>query len=657
MSVESEVLSRFGDRMVANKAVLVDQFVQVSDAHISAVVLPDRTKLKPICESALDFVVAFMRGVPLDTLKDAFNAFVASQSAERIDLMKFAAIISAWKAVLVRFMESEVREAEERATILKFSIDLTERIMLWLSDAYTDRVGRTIERRSRETEALQSLYEDLLYNANDLIFSADEEGRVVFINMKGVDLLGRPADQILGKDIGELLPGEYKEFMSTQIKKNIKGSRTPPFEVEVPTKDGGQVWLEVNLSPSSPEEGPRRVWGIARDLTSRKKIEKGIITYSKELEETVEKSTKTMRMKDTYLSSVLNLSNDAIITIDLDMVITSWNRGAEGIFGYRVEDAIGKSYKMLIPPDLGIEFEEILNEVLKRGYIRNYETERLTASGNKVMVSTTLNIIEDANGEVMGFVGVIKDVTERKKMEQELRLSKAELQKANDELKRHNIQLEKDNIRLRDLLTIMPVKEKECVPTMAVPSDMKPGHVYLIKSDDPDAGLRHFANAVKRGAHGLCITRSPPERVRERYGLQKTPMLWLTSNRKEGEHCISPSGIGELSSSIIAFIDKAKDGIVVLTGIEYLISQNTFRPILNFIQLLNDKIMVSDSRFVFTIDPLALEERDLHMLLREAKEFISDGGAATDTARRYEHLVDRFEYVTERDITSDHKDG
>ena len=145
---------------------------------------------------------------------------------------------------------------------------------------------------------------------------------------------------------------------------------------------------------------------------------------------------------------------------------------------------------------------------------------------------------------------------------------------------------------------------------------------------------------------GLCVTRTLPARIRKKYNLQKTPIVWLTTNRIPEETCVTPSGIAELSSVIVSFVDQTKNGIVLIEGMEYLVSQNNFRSILNLVQLINDKIMISDSRMLITLDPKTLDEKEVHLIMKEASEFVEREDV--DYSKRYEHLTDRFKWEPER---------
>jgi two-component system cell cycle response regulator len=93
----------------------------------------------------------------------------------------------------------------------------------------------------------------------------------------------------------------------------------------------------------------------------------------------------------------------------------------------------------------------------------------------------------------------------------------------------------------------------------------------------------------------------------------------LTNNNLDNEKCIDPTNLSRLTIEIVNFIKESKNGIILLEGLEYLISQNSYQIILRFIQLINDKIMLSRCIIITTIDPLILTERELHLLERDMK--------------------------------------
>jgi len=118
------------------------------------------------------------------------------------------------------------------------------------------------------------------------------------------------------------------------------------------------------------------------------------------------------------LASIVESSDDGIYSIDLDGIITSWNKGAEQLFGYTAAEAIGTPVAMLIPPDQQDE-ETALLERIKRGErIHHYETVRQRKDGSLVEVSLTASAIGSPEGNIIGVAKVARDISERKKSQQ-----------------------------------------------------------------------------------------------------------------------------------------------------------------------------------------------------------------------------------------------
>lgn len=130
--------------------------------------------------------------------------------------------------------------------------------------------------------------------------------------------------------------------------------------------------------------------------------------------------------KDTQLAAarfaaIVESSEDAIISKDLNGIITSWNEAAERIFGYQAEEIVGKSILTIIPPELHGDEDMILDRIRHGIRIEHFETVRLTKSGERIDVSLTVSPVKDATGRIIGAAKIARDITERRRQEEALR--------------------------------------------------------------------------------------------------------------------------------------------------------------------------------------------------------------------------------------------
>ncbi len=122
------------------------------------------------------------------------------------------------------------------------------------------------------------------------------------------------------------------------------------------------------------------------------------------------------------LASIVESSGDAIVSKDLNGIIATWNRGAERLFGYSAEEAVGNPIMMLIPPGRHNEEPEILDRIRRGDRVDHYETVRQHKDGSLIDISLTVSPIRDAEGKVIGASKIARDITERKRVEEQGRL-------------------------------------------------------------------------------------------------------------------------------------------------------------------------------------------------------------------------------------------
>src|ERR1700736_1077407 len=143
------------------------------------------------------------------------------------------------------------------------------------------------------------------------------------------------------------------------------------------------------------------------------------------------------------LASIVESSGDAIFGETLQGVITSWNSSAEKLFGYTADEVIGKSLSLMIPPDLPKEVVEISERLMKGEVVKNYKTTRVRKDGTHIEVSVTVSPIRDPNGRIIAASTIVHDITEQKRMIEELATRSRELEGSNEELAARTHELER----------------------------------------------------------------------------------------------------------------------------------------------------------------------------------------------------------------------
>jgi hypothetical protein len=160
-------------------------------------------------------------------------------------------------------------------------------------------------------------------------------------------------------------------------------------------------------------------------------------------------------------------------------------------------------------------------------------------------------------------------------------------------------------------VAVTPVLESKIAERM---SGLESGQMYLVKKD-PAKAFDVFAGTVFSGYEGLCVTRMYPPKVRTKYGLEKTPIVWLTSEASEGEKSVH--SIQDLSIMIGDYLVKAEKAVVLIDGFEYLITNHGFESFLKFLQIVKDRLQRQNAILIAPVLEQALAPKELALIERE----------------------------------------
>jgi PAS domain S-box-containing protein len=230
--------------------------------------------------------------------------------------------------------------------------------------------------------------------------------RYVFVNRAYASMVGRTPEQIAGTPIIEIMGRKGLETIRPHIEKVLQG-QVVEYESEVTFEGIRDRYLRAVYKPDFDERGQIRGWiASIADITERKQADRARV----------------------LLSSIVESSDDAIISKDLDGNIITWNEAAERIFGYHAQEILGQHIFRIVPPELQQQENQILERLRRGEAIRQYETFRLAKNSSTIPVSLTISPLKDTTGRIVGASSIVRDITKSKQAEQALEKAKADLQ-------------------------------------------------------------------------------------------------------------------------------------------------------------------------------------------------------------------------------------
>jgi PAS domain S-box-containing protein len=280
-------------------------------------------------------------------------------------------------------------------------------------EIYTLAILRDVTERKRaevllrESEALKGA---ILESALDCIITIDHEGKVIEWNPAAEATFGYKRSDVLGREMsGLIIPPALREKHRQGFDRFMATGSGPVIgrRVEMTAMRAGGCEFPVELAITRiARDGPPAFTAYVREITERKHAEE-------------------MRKQ---LAAIVESSDDAIISETLDGAIASWNAGAERIFGYTAEEVLGRPITLLVPCEHHDEELQILEKVRQGFGIAHYETVRRRKDGSKIHVSLTLSPVRDSSGRLIGASKIARDITERKRAEEEIRKLNTELE-------------------------------------------------------------------------------------------------------------------------------------------------------------------------------------------------------------------------------------
>jgi PAS domain S-box-containing protein len=254
------------------------------------------------------------------------------------------------------------------------------------------------ERSRRNIDRAEEQVRELLETVTDAFCTLDRSYRFTYLNARAERVIGRAREEVLGKDVREeypLEPGQV-EVIQRAMEERVPGQFEFFFR---PTSR----WISATVYPR-----PDGVSILFRDVTKGKRTEEDL----------------------QRLAAIVESSEDAIVAKDLNGFITSWNPGAQRLFGYTAAEVIGKPISIIMPDDHKADMTAILDRIRRGERIEHFETVRVGKDGRPLIVFLSVSPIRDASGRIVGASKIARNISERREAERKILEAERQLQLA-----------------------------------------------------------------------------------------------------------------------------------------------------------------------------------------------------------------------------------
>ena len=259
---------------------------------------------------------------------------------------------------------------------------------------FNDRLANGVNRKIRELRESEERCKHIVEGFSDIIFSLDSQGRILFMNSAGLATLNTTLDEISGRTWKDFIHDDASIRRMQEIMDVIDNHLVhEPFEMSIETP-GGTRFYKANL------------------IRIRDDSRYEIVCVAREISDEV---VRNKRLK--LLSAIEDVGADAIVCLDPGGTITSWNQGACRIFGWSEEEVLGLSADIMVPEEYLPQARQMLEEMKTSGVVRDRETRRKTRSDQELDVSLSMSVLSEAPGRNFGYALIIRDVSEKKRME------------------------------------------------------------------------------------------------------------------------------------------------------------------------------------------------------------------------------------------------
>ena len=390
--------------------LIVESAVQLVSARLSLLLLVDKDGVLRI-RAAKGVDPAFWKSFAEEMQEDVIRQLQKSLSIAGDETLLPVPVVAkdSLDGLLVVACQHPFDEEEEWLISA-----LADQAAIALSNArlHEMQLAQTSRERDETLEALRlsnDKINNILESITDLFYSLDREWRFVDMNRHTESRFRKTREELIGKVIWEVYPEAVQSPLFTNFHKAMNEMKPVHFELASRIVPG--IWFEAHAYPA-----PEGLTVYLREITERKQAE----------------------IANQLVVAIVESSEDAIVSKTLEGIITSWNKGAEHMFGYTAQEVIGKNITIIIPRDRLDEEPLILQRIREGKRVEHYETVRRRKDGSLLDISLSISPIKNEEGMIVGASKIARDITENKRAEKERlqlleseRLARSEAETAN----------------------------------------------------------------------------------------------------------------------------------------------------------------------------------------------------------------------------------
>lgn len=508
------------------------------------------------------------------------------------------------------------------------SIETLRRI---ISDALVRmRLDEHKKHAQMELQRREAIYSRVAEKMVGMLCEINRERIFTFVGDSQKRVLGYEPDELLGKALADFIHADCLEAFDNTLRKADQSYSTEAAEVRVKKPNGQYAWMELIADGLVDDDGGISGFVIAlRDVTERKEMTQKLERYVHELEERVKERTQRIRSLDESarqrVMRAINQINNISELRDRLKREPGFESGFELIVRRAIRDLTMDTGGVFVLNPITRKIETKAFAPCKRSTVQTsysldeafveFETfskketlSRSVGEGRSILGTETIHCAPiSTNGQVRGFLALGANGA-RVLDESDLSIVKLYSALVTTLLKSTDLNVEPARELIRPL-------HQQC--------RVEFGNSYLVP-DNVALAYELFHEAIMSGTEGLCITRTAPARIREKYKLQRTPVIWLTDEVVDGEKSIH--SLQDLSILVSNYVQKASKPVILVDGVEYLISHKGFESVYHLMQAKRTQMEANEGILIIPFFRDAIETKEAKLLEREFLVF----GASSD---------------------------